>query len=172
MRQLSLGGFLDRYIRELSGFERIDIAEMARRADTTIPRLKEPLVVYASIKRSKATVKKLFANTSLSQDYECYFSHPFDDSEEFFSTLPDNYKKLYRSYLSVRSEGDMEKQLKALYREKILQLKMSRSVTDYRICKTFGINSGNLHAFLYQGKTENISLEKIRSIYELLSKNE
>ena len=56
MRELSFGGFLDRYIRELSGFERIDIAKMAHAADTTMPRLKEPLVVYASIKRPKATV--------------------------------------------------------------------------------------------------------------------
>ena len=171
MRELSLGGFLDRYIRELSGFERIDIAKMAREADTTMPRLKEPLVVYASIKRPRATVQKLFLNTSLSQDYENYFSDKFDASEEFFNVLPDNYKKLYRSYLSVKGKNDTEKQLKALYREKIHQLKETRSITDYRICKISGINHGNFHAFLYQGKTENISLEKIREIYDLLSKN-
>ena len=170
MRELSFGGFLDRYIRELSGFERIDIAKMAHAADTTMPRLKEPLVVYASLKRPKATVKKLFSNTTLSKEYESYFSNQFDDSEEFFSKLPDNYKKLYRSYLSVKGKNDTEKQIKTLYRERILQLKENRSITDYRICKTFGINNGNFHAFLYQGKTESISLDRIRSIYDYLSK--
>ena len=170
MRELSFGGFLDRYIRELSGFERIDIAKMAHAADTTMPRLKEPLVVYASLKRPKATVEKLFSNTSLSKDYESYFSNQFDDSEEFFSKLPDNYKKLYRSYLSVKGKNDTEKQIKTLYRERILQLKENKSITDYRICKIFGINNGNFHAFLYQGKTESISLDRIRSIYDYLSK--
>lgn len=175
MRELSFGGFLDRYIRELSGFERIDIAKMAQAADTTMPRLKEPLVVYASLKRPKATVEKLFSNTSLSKEYESYFSNQFDDSEEFFSKLPDNYKKLYRSYLSVKGKSDTEKQIKTLYRERILQLKEikeNNNITDYRICKIFGINNGNFHAFLYQGKTENISLERIRSIYDFLSKIE
>lgn len=172
MRELSFGGFLDRYIRELSGFERIDIAEMARAADTTMPRLKEPLVVYASIKRQKVTVQKLFSDTSLLQDYETFFSRPFDISDEFFCTLPDNYAKIYRSYLSVKSQKNTEKQLKALYSKKILQLKDSQNITDYRICKTFGINSGNFHAFLYQGKSENLSLEKVRKIYDYLSNNE
>ena len=169
MRQLSLGGFLDRYIRELSGFERIDIAEMARCADTTEPRLKEPLVIYTSLKRPAATARKLFINTSLLEEYEKFFTDT-DYSEDFFNGLPDNYRKLYRSYLSVRSENDTEKQLKNLYRDKILNLKATQSVTDYRICKTFGINHGNFHAFLYQGKTENISLQKIRCIYDFLSK--
>ena len=169
MRQLSLGGFLDKYIRELSGYERIDIAKMATDADTANPRLKEPLIVYASIKRPKATIDKLFANTSLAQDYESYFSHNFEASEEFFSTLPDNYKKLYRSYLSVKNQKETERQLKELYRQKILKIKESCGITDYRICKKFSVNSGNLHSFLYQGKTENISLEKTRQIYEYVS---
>jgi len=104
------------------------------------------------------------------KEYESYFSNQFDDSEEFFSKLPDNYKKLYRSYLSVKEKNDTEKQIKTLYRERILQLKENRSITDYRICKIFGINNGNFHAFLYQGKTESISLDRIRSIYDYLSK--
>lgn len=170
MRQLSLGGFLDRYIRELSGFERIDIAEMARCADSINPRLKEPLVVYTSIKRPAETVRKLFTNTSLLEEYEKFFAAP-DYSEEFFNGLPDNYQKLYHSYLSVSSEKDTEKQLKSLYRDKILNLKTICNITNYRICKNFGINHGNLHAFLYQGKTENISLPKIRAIYDFLSES-
>ena len=63
-----------------------------------------------------------------------------------------------------------EKQIKTLYRERILQLKENRSITDYRICKILGINNGNFHAFLYQGKTESISLDRIRNIYDYLSK--
>ena len=168
MRQLSLGGFLDKYIRELSGFERIDIAEMARCADSTLPRLKEPLVVYASVKRPAATVKKLFKDTSLLEEYEKFFSVT-DYSEDFFNSLPDNYKKLYRSYLSEKNKKDREKELKELYREKILVNKSSSGISDYRLCKIFSINHGNLHSFLYQGKSENISLAKTRQIYEYVS---
>ncbi len=167
MRPLSLGGFLDRYIRELSGFERIDIVKMAEYADSSHPRLKEPLVVYASIKRSDSTVRKLFKSTSLLEEYEKFFTNT-DFSGDFFNGLPDNYKKLYRSYLSVKNQNDNEKELKALYRQKILKIKASANVTDYRICKTFSINPGNFHSFLYQGKTENISLDKTRSIYEYI----
>ena len=62
-----------------------------------------------------------------------------------------------------------EKELKELYREKILVNKSSSGISDYRICKIFSINHGNLHSFLYQGKSENISLAKTRQIYEYVS---
>lgn len=171
MRQISLGGFLDKYIRELSGYDRIDIAKMAAEADSSNPRLKEPLVVYASLKRPPETVKKLFQSTSLLEDYQKHFP-PQDYSEAFFESLPPNYQKLYRSYLAVKNQKANEKELKELYRKKILKLKASSGITDYRLCKTFSLNHGNLHSFLYQGRIENISLAKTRQIYEYVSNAE
>ena len=172
MQQLSLGGFLDKYIRELSGFERINLTKMARLADSTAPRLKEPLVVYASLKRPAAAVRKMFAGTSLLQDYETYFSNTTEQSEIFFNQLPQNYQKLYHSYLTIKEERTTEKQLKSLYRKKILMLKENHRISDYSICKAFNINHGNFHAFLYQEKIENICLEKIRKVYNLLYENQ
>ncbi len=168
MRQLTLGGFLDKYIRELSGLERIDMAKMAKMADHELPRIKEPLVVYASLKRSPETVRKLFGNTSLLHDYITYFASCKNMNEDYFLTLPENYKKLYRSYLSVRDQKETEKRIKELYRDNILKLQNSARITDYKICKSLNINHGNLHSFLYQGKFENISLDNVRKIYDLL----
>lgn len=169
MRRLTLGGFLDKYLRELSGFERIDMAKMASLADSGMPRIKEPLVVYASLKRSPETVRKLFDNTSLLYEYNTFFASCSDPSEDYFMTLPENYKKLYRSYVSVRDQNETEKNLKALYRDNIMKLRNSARITDYKICKALNINHGNLHSFLYQGKCENISLDNIRKIYELVN---
>lgn len=171
MRELSLGGFLDRYLRELSGFERFDLSKMALLADSEMPRIKEPLVVYAAMKRPDNTVRKLFESTSLLADYERYFCFNSDYSDDFFNQLPDNYKKLYRSYVSVKNQKQTEQELKDLYRKKILEIRSSSSVSDYRICKELNINSGNFHSFIYQGKTANISLEKIRKVYEIILQN-
>ena len=171
MRQLTFSGFLDRYIRELSGLDRIDIAKMAVMADGQMPRIKEPLVVYASLKRSPQTIRKLFGNTSLKDDYNSFFALCDNYDENYFMSLPENYKKLYKSYLSVRDQKENKKRIKQLYRDNILKLRNSSGITDYKICKTLNINHGNLHSFLYQGRCENISLENVRKIYDLINDN-
>ena len=49
MRQLSFKGFLSAYLRELSGQESLSISKLALMAKEEMPRLREPLFLYAAI---------------------------------------------------------------------------------------------------------------------------
>lgn len=168
MKELTFEGFLDRYVRELSGFERIDLAQMAIAADCSQPRIKEPVVIYAAMKRSPETVRKLFRGTSLLNDYERYFFNRMVLSEADYKLLPEGYQKVYRSYLSVKNKNQNELRIKALYRTNILEVRSNCTLTDYRICKELGINSGNFHSFMNQEKMDSLSLVKVRQVYELV----
>lgn len=168
MKELTLEGFLDRYVRELSGFERINLAQMAIVADRSQPRIKEPVVIYAAMMRSPETVRRLFRGTSLLSDYERYFCNRGMLSETDYELLPEGYRKVYRSYLSVKNKNQNEMRIKALYRTKILEVRSNCTLTDYRICRELKINSGNFHSFMKQEKMDSLSLVKVRQVYELV----
>ena len=168
MGKLSLRGFLAKYLRELSGLERLNLARLALLADGAMPRIRAPLVVYAYIRHPSDVIESLFANTSSLEEYSKYFSTNPKLTNQFFNELPEEYKKLYQSYILVRDEGNIEKHIKALYRDKIIEIQKSNNISTYTIAKALNINHGNLYAFLHQEKIKSICINKVRAIYEHL----
>jgi len=78
------------------------------------------------------------------------------------------YRKVYKSYLSVRDKKKNENQTKALMRGKILRLQNEAGVSDYRIYKDLNLNQGNLHAYLKHGDCSKVSLDTARKTVDYL----
>lgn len=170
MRELTFGGFLKKYLVDLSGQKGENLNFLAKEADNGNPRLKEPLILYAYFCKKPETAKRQFANSSLYTEF-CDFSQKFKSKQEAMKYLNedkpfDNYCKVYKSYLSKRDKKNFEKDLKSDIREEILSALNNKSVTAYSIVKeeSLKLNKSNFYAFL-RGNTGCLT---VSSAYEVI----
>ena len=172
MRALTFQGFLKNYLRQLSGVgteSANKLLEMAR----INPRLKAPLVLYAKASLPKNRLGGLQnKNAWLAEQIDLYFSDA-ENEKELLQTLkenrvPDEYKKVHQSYLAKRDKIKQEQELKDLIRAKVKRLAEEKKISDYRVYKDLGINSGNYHAFVHQGDVSKLGLDRARQMLEYL----
>ena len=167
MRPLSFGGFLKQYVRELSKQNTLSIFRLAKEADHENPRLREPLVLYALFHDKsdvlfRATEEKWLDIELLQHSPEKLLSMMGGDSLE----LPENYKKVYRSYCSVTSKKHTDSQTKELLRKRIMQCQEEKGVSNYRLYRDFNLNHGNVNAYLKHGDTGKVCLNTARKMLE------
>ena len=154
MRELTFGGFLKKYLVDLSGQKGENLSYLAKRADNENPRLKEPLILYAYFCKEPQTVKRQFANSSSYKEF-CDFSQRFKSKQEAMKYLNedkpfDDYCKVYKSYIAKRDRKNFEKDLKSDIREEILSALNNKSVTAYMVVKeeSLNLNKSNFYSFL------------------------
>ena len=78
------------------------------------------------------------------------------------STLPNEYHKVWRSYLSQKNKGQADDHTKELMRQKVKRLQDRYGVSNYRIYTDLRLNPGNLNAWLKHGHSDKVSLETAR----------
>ena len=173
MRELTFSGFLRSYLNDLSNENSENLSRLAEKADAENPRLKEPLLLYAYFTKEPKTVKRQFANSSLYKEY-CVFLEIFPNKEATIEYLKgdssfNNYRKVYKSYLSKRDRYKAENELKENIRCEILSLLKSKGIAAYSLLKneSLGLNKGNFYAFL-RGKTDCITLSTAYKVFKCL----
>ncbi len=103
---------------------------------------------------------------SLLQKYD--YASMLSSLREQDPTLPQEYRKVWSSYLSVSGKGDRDRRVKALLREKIKQAKQKKGVSTYRICQDIGLNNSNINSWLKNGCDDKVSLDTARRVYDYL----
>ena len=167
MKPLTFVGFLKQYVRELSGEDTLKIFRLAEDAEHANPRLREPLVFYALFSNkvdvlSRAVRGKWLEKGIIQRSPQDMLALLESDSD----ILPDNYRKVYRSYRSVASRMQTENYTKELMLNRIRQLQEENDISNYRLYSTLKLNPGNVNAFLKHGDTGKVSLDTARKIYE------
>ena len=172
MRQLTFGGFLQSYVKYLSGEGTLAQPRLVALLSAE-PRMVEPLLLWAAVTGRSARMDGLLSDTSLRTELDLLVSLDkagrLEDalaSED--SRLRPEYSKAWRSYVVRRDATVRDARLKLDARDRALALEADRSVSRYRMAKDMGLNPGNLHAFLSQGKAEKLSLEKAYALVEYL----
>ena len=94
-----------------------------------------------------------------------------DDIADENSTIPDEYIKVYHSYLFFKDKYKRDNETKLLMKRKIENLQQQKSITDYHINKELNINPGNSNAFMKHNKLNKISLNITRKTLDYLEKN-
>jgi len=153
--QLTYKGFLKRYVREISGLSTNNIDTLAYVACKELPRLRYPLYAYA---KEHGKLDKL--NRVLSQlNYE-------------LSTLTENEAwekaKLMDVYNYHKNKRENESRVKGLVHSKIIHLQTEKGISNYRISKDLGLNSGNVNVFIKNGN--KLALITVEQIFEYLKK--
>lgn len=176
MRRLTFKGFLKTYVRELSNSN--SLYRLVREAEADNARLVAPLFLYAATNGKTDTLLKASRGTSFEQEY-LDMSKLFDgrsaesllgNSNVVVDTLPDEYVKVYRSFVSVSKKYQTENKTKDLIRGKVLRLMYENDVSMYRVVNDLDLNQGNLFAFLKQKNDSALSLDNARKVQVYLER--
>ena len=173
MRRLTFNGYLESYVRRLSGKDTTALAHLVPVADAE-PRLVEPLLLWATKSGQAARLsKRLDGRADLQRELEVLVSLEGCGRLEAALANEDKrlrreYFKVWRSYLVRRDAPSRDAQLKLEARKRVLALESTKHVSRYRMAKDLGLNPGNLHAFLAQGNASKLSLDRAYRLVDYL----
>ena len=168
MRELKFKGFLSEYVMSLAQAERRSIRVLAREAVGNV-RLRAPLYLYAAVTGRGEMLLREVHGTALSEEY-AELSRKFDTDgllaalEEQSAELPEEYRKVWRSYESVRNAHLRDGRMKALICQKVLRLQTEKSVSTYRVCKDLRLDNANVNAWLKNNASGKVSLATAKSV--------
>jgi len=173
MRRLTFPGFLQAYVRALSGEGTLALPRLAALSETEA-RLVEPLLLWAAVTNRAGRLDGLLeGRPALQRELKTLVrlqSTGRLESElaDAGSTLRPEYSKVWHSYLVRRDAPSRDKELRLKVRERVLDLESQKGVTRYRMAKDLGLNPGNLHAFLSLGDPTKLSLDRVADLVEYL----
>jgi len=173
MRRLTFPGFLQTYVRALSGEDTLALPRLAILSQSEA-RLVEPLLLWAAVTdRAKRLGRLLEGRPSLQQELQTLARLRLAGclESELAASSPNlrpEYFKVWHSYVVRRDVLIRDKELRLKVRKRVLELESQKSVTRYRMAKDLGLNPGNLHAFLSQGDPTKLSLDRVADLVEYL----
>ena len=173
MRQLTFAGFTARYVSSLSANGTIAIYPLVRETVAGNARLKAPLYLYALSNNRLQTLLKATKETALYPEYLLLAEkYTLDTLVKELSVesenLPDEYQKVWNSYISVSTMHKRDERVKGLMRKRVLELQKMHSVSTYRLCKDLSLNVSNVNAWLKTGIPSKVSLDNAKSMMAYL----
>jgi hypothetical protein len=173
MRDLTFAGFLKSYVRSLSKTETNSLYKLAKEAADENPRLREPLLLYAVFTDNTDVLLRATKVPALYSEYKNlanrYSKAGFEAAlQDVSSTLPEEYKKVWRSYLSKKNRLHNDNHTKELMRNKVVKLQKAKGVSNYRLYADLRLNSGNFNAWLKHGDPNKVSLDTARRTVKYL----
>lgn len=173
MRELTFAGFMKKYVAELSAGHTTAIYKLVREAVTQNVRLKEPLYLYAASNDCLKTLLAASKKTALYDEYLTLystFSYPelLQEIQKATGKLPEEYRKVWRSFCSVKGRGRRDERVKTLMAEKIKQAQQDRKVSTYRICKDLSLNNANVNLWLKNGCNGKVSMDTARKVLQYM----
>lgn len=172
MRQLTLKGYLESYVPYLAGEDTLALARLARHLPEE-PRLVAPMLLWAAVSGRDDRLLKLLQSEDQRRELEVLMSLQSASLLEAAlaeedSRLRPEYAKTWRSFIARRDAAHRDADLKLEARRRVLELASAKGVSRYRMARDLGLNHGNLHAFLTQGKPNALSLKRAFDLVEYL----
>ncbi len=173
MRELTFKGFLTQYVRSLSQQESNSLYKLAAEAGSDNLRLREPLFLYALYSQKQNVLLQATKETVLYAQYSMLLSQYDMESMtqmlmDCSDSVPEEYHKVWRSYLSQKNRGKADDHTKELMRQKVKRMQEKYGVTNYRIYTDLKLNPGNLNAWLKHGDGDKVSVATARKTVRYL----
>ena len=165
MRKITFANYVRKQIIELTAIERFQLSKLAVAAENS-ERLRTPFLLYLSVKKTDEEIRSILHELSLAE-YESVFTGITDPVEES-KKLPLPYQRIISGYKRISETHKAENESKRLIASRIEQRRRGLELSDYRICRELGINSGNFNAFFYHGHDNALSLDKVKLIYRFV----
>jgi len=190
MRELTLKGFLKKYLMYLGDTNTLSLEVLTHKVLPDKPRIAEPMYIYAAILNRTGDVIKYMTDTIPNQNVPLgpnaveyyleeylYLNKTFPTPEEFIEGLensdkriPTRYRKVHDSYLVKKNRVLNDREYIARAHKQTVKLKEQAQITNYRICKDLNLNHGNIGAFLKNGDTTKVSRETATSILRYIER--
>ena len=170
MRKLTFEGFLKQYVAELAGVQTASVHKLAD-CMTENSRLKEPLFLYALAFDKVDLLLRYTATSAVAAEYEQLSNRYSLEQmlvllENQSLELPEGYRKVWRSYCSVRDTSLADNDTKALIHRRVVEIQQKKHLTNYRIYADLKLNPGNVNAWLKHNDSSKMSLDCARQIYK------
>lgn len=168
MAELTFEKFLKKYVRQLSEQNTISILRLADEASGNNYRLREPLLLYAMVSGQSEKLLCATKDATLYKEYhgiltiylkEQVMTILADGTDE----LPENYHKVWRSYVSVRDRSLGEKETIGLVRDKILRLQAEHEIPVAEIRDAIALSASKYNRWLVHGDCSAVTLAEARS---------
>ena len=168
MRKLTFEGFLKQYVAELAGVQTASVHKLADCLNEN-PRLKEPLFLYTLTFDKVDLLLRYTATSAVAAEYEQLSNRYSLEQmllllEKQSPELPEGYRKVWRSYCSVRDAALADNDTKELIHRRVLELQQKKKLTNYRIYTDLRLNPGNVNAWLKHNYSSHMSLDCARPI--------
>lgn len=164
MRQLTLLGFLSKYVKSLSECNSLNIHKLINEVYGGNYRLREPLFLYCHYS-GKSEILLKYLNDTDNKEYTFIITLLKNNQTD---DLPTDFVKVLNSYKRKVGMKDNDDNIKMLMLDKIIKLKYQKNVTNYRIYTDLNINAGNFNDFVKNRKLNRLSLDKSREVYNYL----
>ena len=166
MKSLSLKMYARNYMYDLSGDHSFHLVRFAVDAETTNHRLYAPLVVYAFL--TDMDESRFSGRTLESLRWLREACPNGDDSDVVNFLLNCEDEELAKFALTFQGENARRDQndLKNRYRQALIKLMSQKNLTQYRLCKYAGANSGNFHRFMNMNDNSALSLKKCETAFQ------
>ena len=160
MRKLTFKGFLSQYVKNLSYSNTLDIKRLAKEATTNNLRLRAPLVLYALASSKKDQLMDALSDCSNASEM-CRMLDYFDcadlESQLGGGRVPEDYSKVWNSFLVAQNTPKRDDDLKGAMRKKILRVQAEKNCSNYRVYTDLKLNPGNINSWLKNGDSAKVS---------------
>jgi hypothetical protein len=172
MRELTFNGYLESYVPYLAGEDTLALPRLVELLPKE-PRLAAPLLLWAAVSGRADRLGRLLRDDRLKQELEVLVSLQSKSQLETAlaaesPSLRPEYSKAWRSYVTRRDAAKRDAGLKLEVRKQALALLQEKDVSRYRVARDLDLNDGNLFAFLTQGNTSKLSLERAFGVLDYL----
>ncbi len=173
MRELTFKGFLTQYVNGLSEQESNSLNKLTAEVSAGNLRLREPLALYALYSHKENVLLQATKDPVLYAQYSallsCYDTESMTQAlMEKNADVPEEYHKVWQSYLCKKNRVKSDDHTKELMRQKVKRLQERHGVTNYRIYTDLKLNPGNLNAWLKHGDGGKVSLDTARKAVQYL----
>ena len=172
MRELTFKGFLSSYIKQLSKNDTVDLQILAREAITDNPRLKAPLLLYAIENEKIHTLRETISKEERAAEIIhmlVTLSEQNIRNELEEGKLPEEYQKVWNSYMVRKNAPKREEEVKEKMRKKIVALQQQKHCTNYRIYTDLKLNPGNINSWLKNGNSAKVSFKTAEKILDYVA---
>lgn len=167
MRKLTFKGFLSQYVKKLSYTNTMDLKRLADEAATSNYRLRAPLVLYSlATGREKQLLSFLKSNRATSDMQKTLLDLSKGSLEERLASglVPDEYSKVWNSFLVARDAPKRDDDLKGAMRKKILSIQKEKNCSNYRVYTDLHLNPGNINSWLKNGDCTKVSYQTAEKV--------
>ncbi len=173
MRELTFQGFLQKYMRDLSEQNTLNLFKLTSEAASKNPRMREPLLLYALLADKSDLLLRAAKDKKLHAEYADVMNR--FDKRQMVSALQSQsrklspeYLKVWKSYLTEKNRTVTDNRTKELMWNKISRLQNEKRVTNYRLYTDLKLNPGNLNAYLKHGDSSKLGLDTTRKVLQYL----
>lgn len=172
MRELTFKSYLKNYVKEISDSHSLDIAKLVVEAANGNTALYEPLVLYCMLCDKESAFHKAIAKVPNFDRSYILASVTEKELGNKKSLIPENYKKIYETYKSIRVSNKISHEYKEQIRKRIMHFNKKYKLPLRKISLAVDVDPSNLNAFVKNKEYSKISPDKLDKIIEYLENNQ